>query len=113
MKGSPAIAIINKTDTLKDPADLQVRKAELEALGVFSEVRAISVKADEGCESLFDELEQYKVEGPHYFRSTMCNCGALDLPELREKARLTLVSSTSIVEGGSHDVILRYKFNQA
>ncbi len=40
-------------------------------------------------------------------RSTMCNCGALDLPELREKARITLVSSTSIVEGGSHDVILR------
>ncbi len=40
-------------------------------------------------------------------RSTMCNCGALNLPELREKAKLTLVSSTSIVEGGSHDVILR------
>ena len=40
-------------------------------------------------------------------RSTMCNCGALTLPELRQKARLTLVSSTSIVEGGSHDVILR------
>lgn len=40
-------------------------------------------------------------------RSTMCNCGALTLPELREKARITLVSSTSIVEGGSHDVILR------
>lgn len=42
-------------------------------------------------------------------RSTMCNCGALNLKELREKARLTLVSSTSIVEGGSHDVILRNK----
>lgn len=40
-------------------------------------------------------------------RSTMCNCGALSIPELQEKARLTLVSSTSIVEGGSHDVILR------
>ena len=39
--------------------------------------------------------------------STMCNCGALSLSELREKARLTLVSSTSIVEGSSHDVILR------
>ena len=31
--------------------------------------------------------------------------------ELRDKAKLTLVSSTSIVEGGSHDVILRNKFN--
>ncbi len=42
-------------------------------------------------------------------RSTMCNCGALDLQELREKARITLVSATSIVEGGSHDVILKDK----
>lgn len=40
-------------------------------------------------------------------RSTMCNCGALNLPELREKAKITLVSSTSIVEGGAHDVILK------
>ena len=43
-------------------------------------------------------------------RSTMCNCGALNLPELREKAKITLVSATSIVEGGSHDVILRDQF---
>ena len=40
-------------------------------------------------------------------RSTMCNCGALSIPELQDKARLTVVSSTSIVEGGSHDVILK------
>ena len=38
-------------------------------------------------------------------KSTMCNCGALTIPELREKAKLTLVSATSIVEGGAHDVI--------
>lgn len=38
-------------------------------------------------------------------KSTMCNCGALNLPEFREKAKLTLVSATSIVEGGAHDVI--------
>ncbi len=44
-------------------------------------------------------------------RSTMCNCGALTLPELREKAKITLVSATSIVEGGSHDVILKDKFS--
>ncbi len=44
-------------------------------------------------------------------RSTMCNCGALNLQELKEKAKLTLVSSVSIVEGGSHDVILRDKFS--
>lgn len=40
-------------------------------------------------------------------RSTMCNCGALTIPELQEKAKITLVSSTSIVEGGAHDVMLR------
>ena len=40
-------------------------------------------------------------------RSTMCNCGALTIPELREKAKLTLVSAVSIVEGGAHDVLLK------
>ena len=38
-------------------------------------------------------------------RSTMCNCGALTIPELQQKAKLTLVSATSIIEGGAHDVI--------
>lgn len=38
-------------------------------------------------------------------RSTMCNCGALSIPELRAKARLTLVSAASITEGGAHDVV--------
>lgn len=42
-------------------------------------------------------------------KSTMCNCGALTIPELQEKARITLVSSTSIVEGGAHDVLLKDK----
>lgn len=44
-------------------------------------------------------------------RSTMCNCGALSIPELKAKAKLTLVSSTSIVEGGSHDVVLKDNFS--
>ena len=42
-------------------------------------------------------------------KSTMCNCGALTIPELQEKAVLTLVSATSIVEGGAHDVIQKEK----
>lgn len=42
-------------------------------------------------------------------RSTMCNCGALSIAQLQEKAQLTLVSSTSIVEGGAHDVIVKRK----
>ena len=40
-------------------------------------------------------------------KSTMCNCGALSIKELQEKATLTLVSPTSIVEGGAHDVVLK------
>ncbi|MBQ9989281.1 MAG: IMP dehydrogenase [Clostridia bacterium] len=47
------------------------------------------------------DLSLYKI------RSTMCNCGALTLEELRDKAKLTLVSATSIVEGGAHDVALK------
>ena len=42
-------------------------------------------------------------------KSTMCNCGALTIPELQEKAKITLVSATSIVEGGAHDVVLKDK----
>ena len=44
-------------------------------------------------------------------RSTMCNCGALTIPELQKNAKLTLVSSTSIIEGGAHDVILKENSN--
>lgn len=40
-------------------------------------------------------------------KSTMCSCGALTIPELKDKAKITLVSSTSIIEGGAHDVILK------
>ena len=56
---------------------------------------------------LHDNVEKslYKV------KSTMCNCGALTIPELQDKAKLTLVSSVSIVEGGYHDVTLRTTSN--
>ncbi|MDO4838099.1 MAG: IMP dehydrogenase [Clostridia bacterium] len=47
------------------------------------------------------EVSLYKV------KSTMCNVGVTNLEDLRREARLTLVSSTSIVEGGYHDVVLR------
>lgn len=42
-------------------------------------------------------------------KHTMCNCGALSIEELQEKAKITLVSSTSIIEGGAHDVVLKDK----
>ncbi len=40
-------------------------------------------------------------------KSTMCNCGVLNIPDLQKNAKITVVSSTSIIEGGSHDVILK------
>lgn len=42
-------------------------------------------------------------------KSTMCNCGALSISELQQKAKITLVSATSIVEGGAHDVVQKDK----
>ena len=40
-------------------------------------------------------------------KSTMCNCGVINIPDLQKNAKLTVVSSTSIVEGGYHDVTLK------
>ena len=40
-------------------------------------------------------------------KSTMCNCGVLSIPELQEKAKITVISTTSLVEGGAHDVLLK------
>lgn len=45
-------------------------------------------------------------------KSTMCNCGFTDIPSLQEGAKLTVVSSTSIVEGGYHDVMLHSTTNK-
>ena len=43
----------------------------------------------------------------HKIKSTMCNCGTKSIKELQENGRLTVVSSTSLTEGGAHDVILK------
>ncbi len=40
-------------------------------------------------------------------KSTMCSCGTISIPDLKENGKITLVSATSIVEGGAHDVILK------
>lgn len=42
-------------------------------------------------------------------KATMCSCGAINIPELQNNAKITMVSSTSITEGGAHDVILKEK----
>ena len=79
----PAVAVINKTDTLKAKTDLAVRAAQLKELGVFDQVRAISVRKDEGCEDLFEVLAGYAAEGPHYFPDDAYT----DMPERRWSAR--------------------------
>ena len=91
--GGPAIAVINKTDTLKSEDDLNIRKKQLEDLGIFDIVTATSVRADEGCEELFDLLAKYAVEGPHFFPEDSYT----DMPEkalvseiIREKMLLNL-----------------------
>lgn len=40
-------------------------------------------------------------------KSTMCSCGVSNLDELKAEAKITMVSSTSIIEGGAHDVIVK------
>ena len=40
-------------------------------------------------------------------KSTMCSCGVTTIPELKNNVKITMVSSTSIIEGGAHDVILK------
>jgi len=40
-------------------------------------------------------------------KSTMCNVGVINIPDLQKNAKLTLVSATSIIEGGAHDVTLK------
>lgn len=42
-------------------------------------------------------------------RATMSSCGVRTIPQLQKEAKITLVSSTSIIEGGAHDVILKDK----
>ena len=93
LKGGPAVALVNKTDTLKRPEDLAARTEQIRALGAFDKVLAASVKADEGCEELFGVLAAYGVEGPHYFDDDAYT----DMPEkalvseiLREKMLLFL-----------------------
>ena len=59
--------------------------------------------------SLSDNVRQSLLK----VKSTMCNCGTLTIKELQENSKLTLVSATSIVEGGAHDVILKDSVNSS
>lgn len=69
-----------------------------------------NLKFEEGVDSyipyagkLKDNLEQTLGK----IKSTMCSCGVSTLKEFQSEAKITLVSSTSIIEGGAHDVIVK------
>ena len=91
--GGPAIAVINKTDTLKCDEDLEIRKKQLEDLGIFRSITSLSVLNDENCDHIFNLLSEYAEEGPHYFPDDAYT----DMPEkalvseiVREKMLLNL-----------------------
>lgn len=69
-----------------------------------------NLKFEEGVDSyvpyagkLKDNIEQTLGK----IKSTMCSCGVSTIKELQTEAKITLVSSTSIIEGGAHDVIVK------
>ena len=65
--GIPAIAVVNKKDTLKKEADLDTQMAKLKEIGVFEQVVATSAKNNDGVEQLLSVIDGYAMEGPHYF----------------------------------------------
>ena len=56
-------------------------------------------------------LKENVAKSLYKVKSTMCNCGVTNIPDLQKNAKLTLVSATSIVEGGYHDVVLKAHAN--
>lgn len=63
----PAIAVINKKDTLKKEADLAKQTEMLNELKVFDKVVATSAKNNDGVDELLSIIDSYAMEGPHYF----------------------------------------------
>lgn len=66
-KNGPALAVINKVDTLRGFEELEARRQQLRALGIFEDVLTVSAKDGTGCEALLARLNDYATPGPHYF----------------------------------------------
>ena len=89
----PAIAVINKIDTLKKESDAREQTEKIKALGVFDEVMLISARENDGVDRLMDKIDSYALEGPHYFDDD----AVTDVPEkvivaeiVREKLLLNM-----------------------
>lgn len=90
---TPAVAVINKTDTLKKKEDLLPRMKMLQETGLFREILATSTVDGDGTEELLAALAGYAAPSPHYFPDDSYT----DMPEkalvaeiLREKMLLNL-----------------------
>lgn len=66
-KSGPALAVINKVDTLRGFEELEARRQEIARLGIFEEVLTVSTKDGTGCDALLEKLKTYATPGPHYF----------------------------------------------
>lgn len=92
-KKLPAVAVINKTDTLKKQTDLLLRIEFIKNLDAFTDILTTSVIEEKGIDDVFTTLEKYAVNGPHYFPADAYT----DIPEkvivseiIREKMLLNL-----------------------
>ena len=63
----PAIAVLNKKDTIKKEADALEQCEKIRQLGVFDDVMVISAKENTGVDELMAKIDSYAMEGPHYF----------------------------------------------
>ena len=63
----PAIAVLNKKDTIKKEADAVEQCAKIKDLGVFDDVMVISARENSGVDELMEKIDSYAMEGPHYF----------------------------------------------
>ncbi len=92
-KKVPAIAVINKKDTVTKIEHLYKRIEYIQSLNTFEKICSISVLKQDGCKDLLTDLLPYAEEGPHFFEKDAYT----DLPEkalvseiLREKLLLFL-----------------------
>ena len=108
-KKVPAVAAVNKMDTLKRESDYAERERFIEELGLFEQVLPLCVHENKGCEELLAALERYAVESPHYFPDDSYT----DMPEkalvaevVREKMLLYLYDE---IPHGTAAVVERFK----
>ncbi|MDD6187215.1 MAG: GTPase Era [Oscillospiraceae bacterium] len=73
----PAIAVINKKDTVKNEEDIKIQAEKIKQLGIFDKIMNISAVSKDGVDVLLEELDMYAVEGPHYFEDDAIT----DMPE--------------------------------